>query len=638
MESLTDYDPHDAAQRRFFAGCRTESRTLSNRSDNRIDRGRTAWRMDWREKTSRVTGYLLDSVTQCSVSDDSGPINGKCLILQAMNDERGKSGGFTGFDAGSGDQLPGLASMVAGYAIHQPASVALECEGKRCTWAELEERCARLSNALLENGIGLGDRVAIVSAPMIEAVEAYLSITRAGACAVPLPTLASAETIRMMLQDSETKLVFASKSARALVEEALGIDEADVIPDCVRIGLDFSDRSWSSLDGFLANASPSCAATEIPPDTAFNIIYSSGTTGTPKGIVQSHRVRAYQAAGMASSYSDSDRRVALISTPVHSNLTLWGILTALWSGGTVVITPKFSEAGYLSTVNRVCPSHAFVVPNQLSRLLADPSFDRMIEGTRTLKICSGSPLATETKRAVVDRWPGGLLEVYGLTEGAPTTFLMAEDHMDKLTSVGRAAPGASVKIIDDDGRELPSCQVGEIVGYSRTMMDGYYERPKDSQEIVWYDSNGDRYFRSGDLGYLDEDGFLYVTDRKKDMIISGGANVYPSDIEAVLSRHPDVIEVAVVGVPDPDWGETPVAVVVSKVDSQEENAELLRWANSRLGRHQRLSAIQFRHELPRGNLDKVLKRELRREIMAARPVAPVAAQTQASSVDDVTDA
>jgi acyl-CoA synthetase (AMP-forming)/AMP-acid ligase II len=217
---------------------------------------------------------------------------------------------------------------------------------------------------------------------------------------------------------------------------------------------------------------------------------------------------------------------------------------------------------------------------------------------------------------VVKRWPGALIEFYGMTEGGGTCILLAHEHPTKLHTVGQPAVGHDIRLVDDEGVELSPQAVaagatGEVVGHSPGMMTGYHGQPEKTREAEWFAPDGKRFIRTGDIGRFDADGFLILFDRKKDMIISGGFNLYPSDLEAVLSKHPAVLDVAVVGVPSEQWGETPVAFVVQQAADRASAAELLHWTNAQLGKTQRLSDLVFIDTLPRSPIGKVLKRELR---------------------------
>ena len=212
---------------------------------------------------------------------------------------------------------------------------------------------------------------------------------------------------------------------------------------------------------------------------------------------------------------------------------------------------------------------------------------------------------------MLKRWPGGLVEYFGMTEGGGTFILAAHEHPDKLHTVGRPAPGHDIRLIDEDGKEVPAGQIGEVVGHSPAMMNGYHNQPGKTADAEWRDETGKRFIRTGDVGRYDEDGFLTLMDRKKDMIISGGFNIYPSDMEAVITQHEQVAEAAVVGVPSDRWGETPIALVVVKPGATVTAPELKTWVNERVGKTQRMAALEFLPSLPRSAIGKVLKRELR---------------------------
>jgi acyl-CoA synthetase (AMP-forming)/AMP-acid ligase II len=224
---------------------------------------------------------------------------------------------------------------------------------------------------------------------------------------------------------------------------------------------------------------------------------------------------------------------------------------------------------------------------------------------------AGSPLRLQTKQEVIKRFSGELLELWGLTEGAATT-LKPEDMERKMESVGIPLVGWDMAIINDQGQELPRGEVGEIVAFSSWIMPEYYKLPEKTAEAIWLDKQGRTFLKTGDMGKIDEDGFLYILDRKKDMIISGGINIFASDIEEVLSRHPKIRDDAVIGIPHPKWGETPVAIVILKEGMSTSEDEIMEWVNAKLAKYQRVSMVQFRDtDFPRNALGKVLKRELR---------------------------
>jgi acyl-CoA synthetase (AMP-forming)/AMP-acid ligase II len=304
--------------------------------------------------------------------------------------------------------------------------------------------------------------------------------------------------------------------------------------------------------------------------------------------------------------------VTLISTPLYSNTTLVSFLPTVAHGGCIVLMAKFDAAMFLANAARHRVTHAMLVPVQYQRIMDSPDYDRFDLSSFVMKFCTSAPFPALLKRRVVARWPGGLTEYYGMTEGGGTCLLRADEFPDKLHTVGRPAPGHDIRLIDDDGKEVAEGEAGEIVGRSpHAMMTGYHNQPSKTSAAEWYDAQGHRFIRTGDIGRFDSDGFLTLLDRKKDMIISGGFNIYPSDIEAVLQQHPAVLEAAVVGVPSERWGETPVAFVVVRAGQTDGAESIASFVNERVGKTQRLHAVELVVSLPRSHIGKVLKRELR---------------------------
>jgi acyl-CoA synthetase (AMP-forming)/AMP-acid ligase II len=303
--------------------------------------------------------------------------------------------------------------------------------------------------------------------------------------------------------------------------------------------------------------------------------------------------------------------VAIISTPLYSNTTLVSFFPTLALGGTAVLMKKFDAAKFLDLAEQHRATHAMLVPVQYSRIMALPDFDKHDLSSFRMKFSTSAPFKAGLKADILKRWPGGLVEYYGMTEGGGTCILAAHEFPDKLHTVGRPSEGHDIRLIDESGREVPPGEVGEVVGHSPAMMNGYHNQPGKSAEAEWRDATGKRFIRTGDVGRFDADGFLTLMDRRKDMIISGGFNIYPSDIEAIIASHSDVAEASVVGVPSEAWGETPVAFVVLRDAAQLSPDALRDWANSRLGKTQRLHAVEIVDALPRSAIGKVLKRELR---------------------------
>jgi len=508
-----------------------------------------------------------------------------------------------------GETFLPVPQMIRQTAATQPDKPAIY-DGERCVrWGELGRQVNQIANALIAAGVRPGDMVAGLSENTAEYVALFLGVLSAGACMVPLSGMATGETLQLMIDDCGSRWLFVSARNRELAEPLRG--KLKNVASERMIGLDFSDEGWQGFAEWLAGAPTSAPEVEITPDHPFNVIYSSGTTGTPKGIVHDHRMRSRQINRLCAAYGLNGDAITLVSTPLYSNTTLVSVLPTLVFGGTLVLMRKFDARHFLELAQRHKVTHAMLVPVQYQRILAVPDFDQFDLSSFKVKLSTSAPLRAAVIREALDRWPGKLYEIYGLTEGGISTSLDAASYPDKLDSVGKPAEGVEVRIIDEEGRELPVGEIGEIVGRAGTMMRGYLNRDDLTREMLWKSPEGEWFFRTGDMGRLDEDGFLYVLDRRKDMIISGGFNIYASDLEQVLLQHPEVADAAVIGIPSEQWGETPLGLVVPRPGAKVTEVELLEWANSRLGKAQRLSGIEFRDDLPRSTIGKVLKRELR---------------------------
>ncbi|MBK6006138.1 acyl--CoA ligase [Ramlibacter ginsenosidimutans] len=490
-----------------------------------------------------------------------------------------------------------IPDLIREHARARPAQPALRQGAQAMTWAELDAQVDRIAAQLQRQGLQPRQAIAIAGANSLPYACLFLGGLRAGLAVAPLPTGATAEQLAGMVRDSDARILFADASVPALATPVQ------------RVRMDL-DEGPDSLAAWLADAPPRPSSVAIQPDWAFNIIYSSGTTGTPKGIVQPHGMRwAHVARG--ENYGYGPDTVAQVATSLCSNTTLVSVFPALAKGGTVVLAEgRFDARAYLALAQQVRATHAMLVPVQYQRLMAVPDFDTFDLSSFRMKFCTSAPFAAQLKADVLARWPGGLVEYYGMTEGGGTCILEAHAWPHKLHTVGKPAEGHDIRLIDEDGRELPRGEVGEVVGRSGAMMTGYHHQPAKTREAEWFDAQGNRFIRTGDVGRFDEDGFLTLMDRRKDMIISGGFNIYPSDLEAVLREHAGVADVAVVGVPSPEWGESPAAFVVPAPGAPAA-ADLRAWANARLGKTQRLAELRYLPELPRSDIGKVLKRQLR---------------------------
>jgi long-chain acyl-CoA synthetase len=499
-----------------------------------------------------------------------------------------------------------LSELISAQAAAQPdRPAAIDAHGQ-ITYQDFDILLDRVAAALQRDGFEVGDIGAICAVASIPYAAAFLGVLRAGGAAAPLAPSSTADSLAGMVEDCGARVLFLDREVAAALAPVAGR-----LPP-LRVALDGSDAGIPFETWLAAEGAPAAPAV-VGPDDPFNIIYSSGTTGKPKGIVQPNSLRWAQFRRVLYT-SDA---VTMISTPLYSNTTLVSFLPTLANGGVVILMPKFDAGEFLRLAALHRATHAMLVPVQYSRLMRHPEFDAHDLSSFQLKFSTSAPFPAELKAEVLRRWPGGLVEFYGMTEGGGSCMLAAHEYPDKLATVGRPMEGHDIRLIDEAGREVAPGEAGEVVGRSPAMMNGYHNQPAKTREAEWISPEGERFIRTGDIGRFDAEGFLTLIDRKKDMIISGGFNIYPSDLEAELVRHPDVAEASVFGAPSEAWGETPIAAVVLRSGATVSEDVLRAWVNGRVGKTQRLTALHILDALPRSPIGKVLKRELREAFASA---------------------
>lgn len=512
-----------------------------------------------------------------------------------------------------------LPEIWAGHARRDPQKPALVCEGRQIDWGTFNARMNQLANALIRAGLKKGERVAVLVSSSIEACEAMFGAVKSGAVMVPLSNMLTAEQVSTLLNDCRASFVIASQDLRHLVDPVVP-DLPALRPDGL-IGVDFESEGWTSIEAFCAGAStrePDVALTGQDP---FSIMYSSGTTGLPKGVVHTHSARVYFCLSNGFEMRFDGNARGLVTTALYTAGTWLVLMPTLFTGGALHIHRQFRPDDFLSAVQNERITHTFIVPSQIHTIFAGCGFEQHDLSSLRMMLSAGSPLRPDVKERLIGIVGERFFELYGFTEGG-ATLLRPEDQRSSPLSVGTALMGQEVLTVDAEGGVCDRDEPGEIVMRSPGILREYYGKPKETQDAIWRDERGRSFVRSGDIGRIDENGFLYILDRKKDMIISGGLNVYPADIEAVIGAHPAVLDVSVIGIEHEKWGETPLAVVVLQPGQSLDASDLLEWANARLAKHQRLSRVDVRAGLPRNALGKVLKRELRLEY--ADQAAPAA--------------
>ncbi|WP_428394400.1 class I adenylate-forming enzyme family protein [Lichenicoccus sp.] len=508
-----------------------------------------------------------------------------------------------------------LAGRILKRAQDEPNRRAVVCDDHSLSYRELVSRASACAGRLQTLGLepGGSQRVGLLSANSLDFAVVVVACQLSGVPVVPLPGLVASDAQARMIRDANVTVLFhdAKNAERAHVAISLLGSNSKVLIVSIGASATRGDDQTLSFDGWLASDTSAFVLTAVNDRWLSDIIYSSGTTGDPKGIAQSYAARAEQSVSI-SAFGVTEDTGFLQTTGLYSNFGLSSLLLSLWGGGTFFMMSKFSGPGAVEILSREKIDMAWLPPATLIRTMEAPGFDQAVHGRSCVKLCAGAPISEAQKRQVLETWPGPFYEVFGQTEtGTLTVLAMHAVPADKLGTVGTVLPTVSLHIIDDAGRILPAGEEGEIVGHSTTLMSGYHRREAANESVYWRDETGRLYIRTGDIGKLDAEGYLWLCDRKKDMIISGGYNIYPADIERVLSDHAAVFEVAVVGFASMRWGETPVAFLTLREGAEADGEDLRAWVNSRVGAVQRVAAVKILPELPSGAMGKILKRALR---------------------------
>ena len=504
-----------------------------------------------------------------------------------------------------------LDEIVRRNALRFPAKPALLTDTGVRTWAELDARVNRLARALRRRGLERGDRVAILLGNCAEYFEVYFGCARAGLIAVPLNYRLTVDEMTQILRQAEPRMMVMGvgddEKSRILEGRITSLRDRSVV------GASNADGYEATLNG--ASAEP--LAPEASDSDPFAIFFTSGTTGLPKGAMVAHR--NLEANAFNQFVADGSRAddVNLVGTPIYHMGAVFMAVTYMMLGCTQVILPQFSAASWLRALERHRASVALLVPTMINALLNEPSLAAHDLSSLRLIFYGGGPMPQAVLERALGAFRCGFTQGYGLTETLEATFLVTVDHVlngteaqrRRLSSAGREAVGADVRIVDEAGRDVGVNVVGEILVRSRSVIRGYWRQPELTAEAL----RGD-WFCTGDLGYLDEDRYLFVVDRKSDMVVTGGVNVYTKEVEAVLYRHGGVRETAVFGIPDDNWGEMLVAAVAARDGVILSESELIDFCRDKLAGFKRPKRVILMPELPKNASGKILKRELKTQV------------------------
>lgn len=497
-----------------------------------------------------------------------------------------------------------VGSLLDHWARYHPEKTALVFGGQRISFALHRQRVWQCAAALRAMGLDQGDAVVAFMGNRVELLELYRACALLGVVMVPASPLLQAPGLAMVVEDSNARVVFSQHSLRVALDGAR-VHFAGMGADCW-VMVDPADDPYVAYETLLAAAPPLPAVGDVDPETPFNIMYSSGTTGTPKGIVLNHRIRMAYALQLSAALAVRTDSVVMHAGSLVFNGAFTTLMPAWLQGCTYLLEPQFDAATFIETVRRESVTHVMMVPSQVAAMLSAPNFSGEALASLEMLCTVGAPMPQEHRQRLQELLPGAVYELYGLTEGF-ATVLDGADAAAHPGSVGIPLPFHQLRIVDAELADVPAGTIGEILGCGPILMPGYHRQPELTRSALV-----DGWLRTGDMGFVDAAGFLHLVDRQKDLIISGGVNIYPRDIEETIARHPAVREAAVFGVPDDRWGESPVAAVLLKPGARVEAAELRDWVNANVAaRFQRIGALQVHEDFPRNAAGKTLKRELR---------------------------
>jgi acyl-CoA synthetase (AMP-forming)/AMP-acid ligase II len=485
---------------------------------------------------------------------------------------------------------------------------------RRLTYADLNDQVSRLCTVFKQLGLQPRDVVAVLDTNSDLYIECYYAAAKAGLTFLPLNYRAKDAELEYMINTADAKVLLVGDRYVDLVARIKPRLKTGKL-----VAMGASAPGMDRLSDLMAKAEPEESEVDVDEEDVSILMYTSGTTSLPKGVQLRFRdFTAYVTANVEMA-DGSDRGVALVCVPFYHIAGTTAYMSNIWAGRKIIVMPQFDAKSWLDLVQREHVTHAFVVPTMMKQIIDEPGFARADLSSLTNLAYGGAPMPVQVIRRAIEAFPKkvGFVNAYGQTETTSSlTILGPDDHriegtatekelkLKRLNSIGKPLPDVEIKVRDEEGKFLPHGQVGEIIIRTPRIMKGYAGREDDARLP-------DGWRATGDLGWLDDDGYVFFAGRKDDMIIRGGENIAPAEIETVLMSHPDVDEVAVIGVPSEEWGQTVKAFVVPRKGQKVSESDLEEFCRSRLASFKRPESIEFLDALPRNPLGKILRKDLR---------------------------
>ncbi len=500
-----------------------------------------------------------------------------------------------------------------------PDKEAIVFEDKRYTFNQLNERVNKLANALLKLGVQNGDRVAMIQVNTNQCVEVYFAVAKIGAIYVPLNFRAKGNELTDMLNSSESNSMFIGERYIDLVKSI----ESQLVSVINFVSLDSQHEGMLYYEDMIQSSSADEVYTEIDDNNIAILMYTAGTTDFPKGIMLSHNSFSIYVLENVSPPDPVLVEKNILAVPLYHVAGIQAMMAAIYGGRTIIMERQFEPKEWMDLVQSERVDRAMMVPTMLKQLMDHPEFSKHDLSSLKIITYGAAPMPLEVIKKAISVFPRvSFINAFGQTETASTiTTLSPEDHniigtevekekkLRRLSSIGKPMSDVEMKIVNEEGNELSPGEIGEIVARGPRVMSGYWKDQEKTEKTI----DKDGWVHTGDMGYYDEDGYFFLAGRATDMIIRGGENISPEEVENVLRSHPKVEEVAVIGIPDEEWGEVPLCVCVSKKGVKLTPEELMEYCRANLASFKRPRAVVFCKELPRNPIGKVLKRVLREQ-------------------------